>query len=71
MNDIKFSWDKNKAQSNLIKHRISFDEAQTVFDDENARLIFDPDHSNEEDIIYEVITNYQAISCCNITIGNS
>ncbi len=49
MNEIKFSWDRKKAQSNLIKHRISFDEAQTVFDDENARLIFDPDHSDEED----------------------
>ncbi len=49
MDKIKFSWDENKAQSNLIKHQISFKEAQTVFDDENARLIFDPDHSQDED----------------------
>jgi len=49
MNEINFSWDANKAQSNLKKHRISFEEAQTVFDDENARLIFDPDHSEEEE----------------------
>jgi len=49
MNKIKFSWDKNKAQSNLKKHKISFEEAETVFDDENARLIFDPDHSEDED----------------------
>ena len=49
MNKIKFSWDKNKAQSNLKKHKVSFEEAKTVFDDENARLIFDPDHSEDED----------------------
>ena len=49
MDKIKFSWDKNKAQSNLKKHQISFKEAKTVFDDENARLIFDPDHSEDED----------------------
>jgi len=49
MDKIKFSWDENKAQSNLKKHQISFKEAQTVFDDENARLIFDPDHSQDED----------------------
>ena len=49
MNTIKFSWDNNKSQSNLKKHQISFEEAKTVFDDENARLIFDPDHSEDED----------------------
>jgi len=49
MNKINFSWDKTKAQTNLKKHKISFEEAQTVFDDENARLIFDPDHSEDED----------------------
>ena len=49
MNKIDFSWDIDKAQTNLKKHKISFEEAQTVFDDENARLIFDPDHSEDED----------------------
>ena len=46
---IKFIWDKNKAEANLRKHRVSFEEAQTVFYDPNARMIFDPDHSEEED----------------------
>ena len=46
---IYFSWDSNKARENLIKHQISFDEAKTVFEDENARLILDPDHSEEEE----------------------
>jgi uncharacterized DUF497 family protein len=49
MNAIKFDWDKNKAKSNLVKHKVSFEEAQSVFDDDDARLIFDPDHSEDED----------------------
>ena len=49
MKTIQFNWDKNKARINLTKHKISFEEAQSVFDDDNARLIFDPDHSEDED----------------------
>jgi uncharacterized DUF497 family protein len=49
METIQFNWDKNKARINLTKHKISFEEAQSVFDDDNARLIFDPDHSEDED----------------------
>ena len=49
MDEIKFSWDARKAKQNLTKHRISFEEASTVFFDENARLIHDPGHSAEED----------------------
>ena len=46
---ISFEWDAKKARANLSKHCVSFDEAQTVFFDSNARMIFDPDHSNSED----------------------
>ena len=35
MKTINFSWYKTKANSNLIKHKVSFEEAKTVFDDEN------------------------------------
>ena len=49
MENIKFSWDDDKAQKNLTKHKISFEEAKTVFGDENARLVFDPDHSEDEE----------------------
>jgi len=49
MKTLNFSWDDNKAKSNLIKHKVSFEEAKTVFDDENARLVYDPDHSIDED----------------------
>jgi uncharacterized DUF497 family protein len=46
--NIEFAWDRRKARSNLIKHGISFEEAQTVFLDDDARLIDDPDHSEDE-----------------------
>jgi len=37
------------AEANLRKHRVSFDEAQTVFTDDFSVAILDPDHSDEED----------------------
>jgi uncharacterized DUF497 family protein len=46
---IRFVWDDGKADENRRKHRVSFDEAKTVFYDENARLRYDPDHSEDED----------------------
>jgi uncharacterized DUF497 family protein len=49
MNDIRFSWDENKAARNATKHGISFEEAMSVFLDENAIEFFDPDHSEDED----------------------
>lgn len=50
MNDlITFEWDEAKDRTNVKKHGISFEEASTVFADENARIIADPDHSDEED----------------------
>jgi len=42
-------WAKRKASANLKKHGISFDEAQTVFYDEHARHMPDPDHSLDEE----------------------
>jgi uncharacterized protein len=49
MADIKFEWDERKSRSNKRKHKVSFEEAQTVFLDENAMRFFDPDHSQDED----------------------
>ncbi len=49
MKKISFVWDENKAVVNLKRHKISFEEAQTVFSDPNARMIFDPEHSEVED----------------------
>ena len=49
MNDLHFIWDEAKNKTNQKKHGISFDEAKTVFFDENAVEFEDPDHSKEED----------------------
>lgn len=49
MKKLKFAWDENKNISNQKKHGLSFEEAKTVFYDENARLIPDPEHSKQED----------------------
>jgi uncharacterized protein len=49
MTSIGFEWDLKKANANLRKHGVSFDDAQSVFADDNALLIDDPDHSDEED----------------------
>ena len=44
----KFTWDKLKARTNQAKHRVSFDEALTVFADPLARIFDDIDHSTSE-----------------------
>ena len=49
MKEMRFTWNETKAQANLTKHKISFNEATSVFSDDNARLIYDPDHSLEEE----------------------
>jgi uncharacterized DUF497 family protein len=46
---IQFEWDPKKAHANLRKHKVSFEDARSVFSDERALLIDDPDHSGEED----------------------
>jgi uncharacterized DUF497 family protein len=49
MREIRFSWDARKARQNVKGHRVSFEEASTVFYDEKAIEFFDPDHSKKED----------------------
>ncbi|MBI1994189.1 MAG: BrnT family toxin [Deltaproteobacteria bacterium] len=49
MRDLRFEWDEDKNRENIKKHGVSFQEAQTVFLDENAMRFFDPDHSQDED----------------------
>ena len=49
MKTIRFEWDENKNTINKRKHRISFEEAQTVFYDAEALVIPDPEHSQDEE----------------------
>jgi uncharacterized DUF497 family protein len=46
---LSFEWDPRKAAVNLGKHGVSFEDALSVFSDERARLIDDPDHSEDEE----------------------
>ena len=49
MKDIVFEWGEAKNKANIQKHGVSFEEAKSVFYDEDALLIADPDHSDNED----------------------
>ena len=49
MQDLRFEWDARKNTQNQRKHGVSFEEAETVFLDEQALLLDDPDHSGRED----------------------
>ena len=59
MNDLSFTWNDEKNRINRQKHGISFEEAKSVFYDENARMIYDMDHSVDEDrfILLEMSSN--------------
>ena len=62
MKYISFEWDENKNQFNIVKHGIDFEEAATVFYDDNAIIFDDPDHSiREERFLILVIINERGI----------
>ena len=46
---MEFEWDSAKAAENLRRHKVSFDEAATVFGDPLALTFADPDHSGSEE----------------------
>jgi len=46
---MEFEWDREKAKRNLRKHKVSFDEAMTVFYDPLSATFDDPDHSTDEE----------------------
>lgn len=49
MKEITIEWDVVKNSKNTIKHKVTFIEARTVFYDEHAIIIRDPDHSHNEE----------------------
>lgn len=64
---IRFEWDENKNRINLRKHGVSFDEAKTVFYDDAALVIDDPEHSEEEErfIILGLSTQANLLVVCH------
>ncbi len=67
MVDLRFEWDSQKAVANLRKHAISFEEAVSVFSDEHALLLTDPDHSEAEDrfILLGLSADLRALVVCH------
>ena len=47
--NYNFEWDPVKANSNLVKHKLSFERAAAIFLDPSAISLFDDEHSHEED----------------------
>ncbi|MBE9099240.1 BrnT family toxin [Vacuolonema iberomarrocanum] len=68
MVEIIFEWDDDKAQQNELKHGVSFEEAQSAFYDERARLIYDPDPSQDEEryILLGMSTTFRLLIICHV-----
>jgi uncharacterized DUF497 family protein len=64
---LSFEWDDRKSRANKRKHRVSFEEAQTVFYDDEALLRDDPDHSEDEDrfVLLGVSTALRTLVVCH------
>lgn len=83
--ELTFEWDEEKAQANLNKHKVSFEEAKTVFNDPFLVTFPDPHHSNSEQrylnigysskgrvlvvVHTEQGTSIRIISCRKATVG--
>ena len=52
MTELRFEWDPKKDRENQREHKVSFEEAKTAFADEHGLLMADPDHSEEEDLLF-------------------
>ena len=72
MTEIHFEWHSTKSAVNAKKHGISFDEAKSVFSDENAKLISDPDHSDNEDrfILLGISVRLRTLVVCHCYRGD-
>jgi len=47
--NYNFEWDPTKAKTNLSKHKISFEDATSIFKDQNSISVFDESHSEDEE----------------------
>ncbi len=62
-----FQWDEKKNRANIIKHGVSFLEAMTAFDDDNALYKPDIDHSEDEErfILLGISKNLRLLVVCH------
>ena len=71
MSTLHFEWDDWKAAANAKKHGVRFEEAKSVFVDERAKLIDDPDHSEAEDrfVILGLSSSIRLLLVCHCYRG--
>lgn len=67
MAELRFKWDPKKNRENRRRHKILFEEAQTVFADEHGLLMADPDHSEDEHrfILLGLSANLRLLVVCH------
>lgn len=67
MSTLRFEWDERKASANESKHGVSLQEARSVFFDERARLIDDPEHSEDEErfILIGISSSLRLLVVCH------
>ena len=70
---MKFDWNPDKNKSNIRKHGVDFEEAETVFQDEMALELFDDEHSGGEDryIIIGISSKTRELMVCHCYRNNS
>jgi uncharacterized DUF497 family protein len=68
---LKFEWDDDKNEINQVKHGISFEDAETVFDDEYALILYDEAHSAREErfIVIGLDLNFRELTVCHCYRG--
>jgi len=73
MSALHFEWDERKAAANVKKHGVSFEEARSAFYDERAKLIDDPDHSEDEEdrfVLLGLISALRLLVVCHCYRGD-
>lgn len=67
MNELRFTWDPEKARGNLKKHGVAFEEARSVFQDEHAIEYYDDTHSEWEDrfLLLGLSSNLRLLLVCH------
>ena len=70
---LTFEWDERKNSANILKHKVSFEEAETVFDDENAVYLKDERHSADEErfIIIGEDSLFRELTVCHCYRGEN
>ena len=73
MKSLQFNWDPEKAQSNVRKHGITFEEAKGVFYDDKAIEFYDDEHSEWEDrfLLLGVSSNSRLLLICHCYRGEN